>query len=75
MQFQAECGQEGLVAVVGDVSVVTVTSGCWAVHDTDVTTETQLLSHGKFVIEVLSVDLKKKTNQKKPPPQKNFVHD
>lgn len=47
MQFQAECGQEGLVAVVGDVSVVTVTSGCWAVHGTDVTTETQLLSQDR----------------------------
>lgn len=56
MQFQVECGQEGLVAVVGAVSVVPVTSGCWAVHGTDVTTKTQLLSHGKFLIEVLSVD-------------------
>lgn len=56
MQFQVECGQEGLVAVVGAVSVVPVTSGCWAVHGTDVTTKTQLLSHGKFLIKVLSVD-------------------
>lgn len=69
MQFQAECGQEGLVAMVGDVSVVTVTSGCWAVHGTAVTTETQLLSHGKFVIEVLSVDLKNTSKQKKTTPK------
>lgn len=61
MQFQVECGQEGLVAVVGDVSVVTVTSGCWAVHGTDATTKTQLLFYCKFFTEVLSFDLKKNT--------------
>lgn len=54
MKFQVQCGQEGLVSVAGDVSVVIVTSGCWAVHGTDVTTKTQVLCHGKFFVEILS---------------------
>lgn len=56
-----------LVSVAGDVSVVTVTSGFWGVHGTDVTTKTQVLSHARFFIEILSFNLKKN--------KKHFVHD